>query len=93
VETLAGGPKTVSDLAAPVAMKLPSFMQHLRLLEASGIVVTSKSGRIRTCWLDPTALDEVERWVGQRRRSWVDRLDGLETFLSQANEGAKRKPK
>jgi DNA-binding transcriptional ArsR family regulator len=81
VEVLAAGPKTVSELAEPAGMRLTSFMQHLRLLEATGIVTTSKIGRVRTCKLVPTGLDEVEGWIDQRRADWNAKLDRLEDYL------------
>ena len=91
VEQLTAGPRTVSELAEPSAMRLTSFMQHLRLLEASGIVVTSKAGRVRTCRLDPASLEEVEGWIKRRRDRWIAKLDKLEEFLDQTSETTKGK--
>lgn len=90
VEQLASGPRTVTELAEPSAMRLTSFMQHLRLLEASGIVVTSKAGRVRTCRLQPAALEEVEGWINQRRTGWVASLDRLGSYLDSAATGKEK---
>src|SRR3546814_13658777 len=71
VERLSRGPASVSELARPLAMSLPSVMQHLQVLEASGLVRSEKAGRVRTCRIEPAALDVVERWVDQRRTRWA----------------------
>jgi DNA-binding transcriptional ArsR family regulator len=81
VDRLASGPLSVTELAEPFPMRLPSFLQHLRLLEASGIVVSTKSGRVRTVRLAPASLEEAERWIGQRRAMWTNRLDRLGDYL------------
>jgi DNA-binding transcriptional ArsR family regulator len=81
VDRLAAGPQSVTDLAAPFPMRLPSFIQHLRLLEASGIIVSTKVGRVRTFRLEPASLEEAERWIEQRRKLWTRRLDQLGDYL------------
>jgi DNA-binding transcriptional ArsR family regulator len=83
VERLSRGPATVSDLAEPLAMSLPSVMQHLQVLEASGLVRSQKAGRVRTCELEPKALSEAERWISNRRTMWEGRLDRLGDFLDE----------
>ncbi len=83
VERLGSGPASVSDLAGRFPMALPSFMQHLRLLENAGLVRTEKQGRVRTCTLEPLALAQVERWIVERRREVEKRYDRLALFLNQ----------
>lgn len=81
VEQLASRPRSVSELAEPFEMSLPGVLQHLQVLEASGLIVSEKAGRVRTCRLQPEALDEVERWIAERRTRWERRLDRLEHYL------------
>lgn len=83
VERLGRGPASVSDLAGNYAMALPSFMKHLKQLEASGLVRTEKQGRIRTCTLEPLALTAVDRWIADRRRDWHARFDRLGAYLDR----------
>lgn len=83
IDHLMAGPASVSDLASPMAISLPAVMQHLAVLENSGIVRTEKAGRVRTCSLDPVALSQVEGWIGERRRMWESRLDSLGKFLAK----------
>ena len=89
VERLTRGPASVSDLAKPLAMSLPAVMQHLAVLEASGLVRSEKAGRVRTCRVDPDALSLAERWINDRRREWERRLDRLGDYLATLKtEGA-----
>lgn len=81
VERLAQGPATVGELKAPFLMSLPAVMQHLAVLETSGLVVSQKSGRVRTCRINPAALAEAERWLAERRLEWERRLDRLGDYL------------
>lgn len=83
VERLSRGPASVSDLAKPFAMSLPAIVQHLQVLEASGLVRSEKVGRVRTCRLDPEALTGVDRWLERCRRLWTDRLDRLDDYLRE----------
>jgi DNA-binding transcriptional ArsR family regulator len=83
LERLGGGPASVSELARPLAMSLPAVVQHLQVLEASGLVSTRKIGRVRTCQLEPGALQQVERWVEARRLEWERRLDRLGAYLAE----------
>ena len=87
VERLAKGPASVSELKAPFVMSLPAVMQHLALLETSGLVVTQKSGRVRTCRINPARLAEAERWIEGQRLEWERRLDRLGDYLQTLNEG------
>jgi DNA-binding transcriptional ArsR family regulator len=81
VERLAQGPASVSELKRPLDMSLPAVMQHLAVLETSGLVVSQKSGRVRTCRINPAALAEAERWIAERRLEWERRLDRLGDYL------------
>lgn len=78
---LAAGPAPVSELARPFDMALPSFLQHLRVLEASRLVRSRKAGRVRTYRLAPQALQAAEGWLADQRRFWEKRLDQLDRFL------------
>ncbi len=82
VERLARGPASVSELARPLAMSLPAVVQHLQVLEASGLVRSEKSGRVRTCRIEPAALKAAERWIAERRSTWERRLDRLGDYLA-----------
>lgn len=86
VERLCRGPASVSELAKPFAMSLPAVVQHLQLLEASGLVRTEKVGRVRTCRIEDAALQKVERWVNDRRKLWERRLDRLGVFLAEQED-------
>lgn len=81
VERMSRGPVSVSDLARPLDMTLPAVMQHLAVLEASGLVQSQKVGRVRTCQINPDALSAAEQWINQRRIEWVHRLDRLGLYL------------
>ncbi len=81
VDRLCRRPASVSDLARPLAMSLPAVMQHLEVLERSGLVRTEKVGRVRTCTLDPRALRRAEQWIQRRRSQWEQRLDRLGAVL------------
>jgi DNA-binding transcriptional ArsR family regulator len=86
VERLAQGPATVSELAKPLAMSLPGVMQHLAVLEASGLVTSEKIGRVRTCRIEPKAMSQAERWIAERRAQWERRLDRLGQFLDETKD-------
>ena len=88
VERLSRGPASVSELAQPLSMSLPSVLQHLQLLESSGIILSEKIGRVRTCRISPKALKTAEQWISERRASWERRLDKLGEYL--AAQPAKR---
>lgn len=90
VERLSCGPASVSELAAPLDMSLSAVMQHLRVLEASGLVLSEKVGRVRTCRIEARALSRAEQWINDRRRSWEGRLDHLGDYLAQTAEDPKQ---
>src|SRR5690242_10744021 len=81
VERLSRGPAPVSELARPLPMSLPAAMQHLGVLEAAGLVRSSKIGRVRTCAIEPQALSRVEQWINARQAEWERRLDRLDEYL------------
>src|SRR5271157_5502437 len=88
VERLTAEPASVTELARPLAMSLPAVMQHLAVLEASGLVRSKKTGRVRTCRVDPEALSLAEQWISARRIEWERRLDRLGRYLATLeNEG------
>jgi DNA-binding transcriptional ArsR family regulator len=80
VSVLGQGPGSVSALAAPFTMALPSFMKHLSVLERSGVIRSRKVGRVRTCELVPKALSPAERWMAEQRATWEARTDRLAGF-------------
>jgi DNA-binding transcriptional ArsR family regulator len=86
VDRLAQGPASVSELAKPLAMSLPAVMQHLAVLEASGLVKSEKIGRVRTCSIEPAALTRAEQWISERRALWERRLDRLGQFLDETKD-------
>lgn len=91
VERLTRGPASVSELAKPLAMSLPAVMQHLEVLEASGLVRSRKVGRVRTCTIEPAALRKAEQWITGRRTSWERRLDRLGEYLAEHDDQPTRK--
>ncbi|WP_417627685.1 ArsR/SmtB family transcription factor [Pararhodobacter aggregans] len=80
---LARGPASVSDLAQPFDMALPSLMGHLRKLEEAGLIDTRKDGRVRTCAIVPEAFAPVRGWLDEQRALWEGRLDRLEDYVMQ----------
>jgi DNA-binding transcriptional ArsR family regulator len=92
VEHLGRGSASVSELARPLPMSLPAVVQHLKVLEASGLVVSEKVGRVRTCRLDVKRLDTVQDWITARRQTWERRLDRLGDYLA-AHPDAQPNPK
>jgi len=83
VERLVQGAATVSELARPLPMSLPAVMLHLKVLEESGLVTSEKTGRVRTCRVDPKMLSQAEQWVSERRQMWERSLDRLGAFLDE----------
>jgi|SRR6185369_506874 len=83
VEQLSRGPASVSELAKPLDMSLSAVMQHLQVLEASGLVTSQKEGRVRTCRIEPRVLQSAEDWIVQTRAGWERRLDRLAEFLAE----------
>lgn len=86
VERLSGGPATVSELALPFRMALPSFTQHLDVLERCGLVSSRKAGRVRTYELVPEPLQEAQHWMAAQRDNWTRRLDQLDRYLEATKE-------
>ena len=84
LERLSRGPASVSELGRPLAMSLAAVVQHVQVLEASGLVRSQKTGRTRTCTINPAALDSAESWISERRTLWERRLDRLGDYLSDA---------
>ena len=92
VEQLGTGPASVSQLAAPLPMSMPAVVQHLKVLEDSGLVESHKVGRVRTCRLVVKRLDTVQDWIDERRRTWERRLDRLGDYLvAEAAAESKKK--
>jgi DNA-binding transcriptional ArsR family regulator len=83
VEHHSRGPASVSALAKPLDMTLSGVVQHLAVLEASGLVQSEKAGRVRTCRIDPLALRTAEDWIAERRATWERRLDRLGHYLAE----------
>ncbi|PQO41590.1 ArsR/SmtB family transcription factor [Blastopirellula marina] len=81
LERLSRGPASVSELAKPFSMALPSFVQHLGILEQCQLVRSSKQGRVRTFELVPQSLQTAEDWLGRQRQLWERRLDQLDDYL------------
>lgn len=86
LEQLSSGPATVSELAEPFDMQLPSFVQHLSLLEDSRLVKSKKQGRVRTYEIVPERLMVVENWLSARRQQWEQRLDRFDEYVKQLKE-------
>src|SRR5262245_33115660 len=89
VDRLTRGPASVSELAKPLRMSLPAVVQHLQVLEQSGLVRTEKVGRVRTCRIEAAALRAAERWISERRMIWERRLDRLDALLASEEETTK----
>jgi DNA-binding transcriptional ArsR family regulator len=87
LEQLSVGPATVSELAAPFDMKLPSFVQHLSVLELSRLVKSRKRGRVRTYEIAPERFKLAEDWLTEQRQLWEARLDRFDTYVKHLNEG------
>jgi len=86
VERLTEGPASVSELAEPLPMSLPGVVQHLHVLEESGLVRSKKVGRVRTYRIEAAALRPAERWISDRRVGWKGRLDRLGTYLEEQSK-------
>lgn len=83
IARLSRAPASVSELARPLRMSLPAVMQHLQMLEASGLVRSEKKGRVRTCRIEPGALAAAESWITEQRALWESRLDRFEDYLEE----------
>ena len=85
IEKLSKGPITVSRLAKPLDITLAAVVQHLQILEKSGLVRSEKVGRVRTCRIEAKGFSVVERWIADRRSLWETRFDRLGTLLDEAD--------
>jgi DNA-binding transcriptional ArsR family regulator len=83
LDQLAGGPASVSDLAQPLRMTFAAVLQHVQVLEGSGLIASHKTGRVRTCSLNEQALRRAEQWLTDRRAVWERRLDRLAAVLDE----------
>ncbi|PZW50883.1 ArsR family transcriptional regulator [Humitalea rosea] len=83
---LGQGPASISELARPFGMALPSFMKHIHLLEESGWIRTHKEGRVRTCAIETRAFVTVQAWLSEQRALWEGRTDRLEHFVIQTKD-------
>ena len=86
VERLSLGPATVSELAEPLPMSLSAVVQHIEVLQVSGLISSEKVGRVRTCRIEPRALRTAEQWIAERRTTWAARLDRLGEVLAELPE-------
>jgi DNA-binding transcriptional ArsR family regulator len=86
LERLSESPTSVSALAKPLDITLAAVVQHLQILEESGLVHTEKLGRVRTCRIEPGGLSAAEKWIADRRSTWERRLDRLGDLLAQCDE-------
>lgn len=87
LERLSRGPASVSELAEPLPMSLPAVVQHLQVLEDSGLVRSQKVGRVRTCRAQPERLRWAQRWIDERRQGWDRGLDRLGDYLAETDPG------
>jgi len=86
LDRLIEGPASVSDLAQPMPMTLAAVVQHVQVLETTGLIVTEKVGRVRTCRIVEPALREVEQWIAERRELWETRFDRLGEILAEHHQ-------
>jgi DNA-binding transcriptional ArsR family regulator len=86
LEKLSAGPISVSRLAEPLDITLAAVVQHLQVLEESGLVQTEKAGRVRTCRIEPSGFSAAEKWIGDRRSMWERRLDRLGDLFAEPDE-------
>ena len=95
VMRLSRAPASVGELSKPFAMAMPTLLQHVRVLEASGLIATEKTGRVRTCTLRGEVVAKTEEWLARQRAVWEGRLDRMETYVMQLHatetKNAKRK--
>lgn len=83
VQQLGAGSATISELAQPFDMALPSFMKHISVLESSGLINSEKVGRVRTCKLVPQTLDDIDQWIDALRQAWGKNFDRLDEYLDK----------
>lgn len=92
LETLSRGPASVSSLAKPLGITLAAVVQHVQILESSGVVRTQKIGRVRTCSLEPAGFAVAADWIAERRALWERRLDRLGDILTEEDTIAEKRP-
>ena len=80
---LSRGPASVSELARPLPISFPAVLQHLQALEASGLISTQKTGRVRTCRIEPEAMSAAESWIAGQRAVWEGRVNRFETYVDE----------
>lgn len=83
---LAEGPAPVTELANPTGLRLPTVMRHLSVLEAAGLIATSKDGRVRSCAIVPEALAPVRTWLDEQQTIWEERLDRMDEYVMKLME-------
>ena len=83
---LAEGPASVTELASPTGLRLPTVMRHLSVLEEAGLIATAKDGRVRSCAILPEALTPVRAWLDEQRAIWESRLDRLDDYVMKLME-------
>jgi DNA-binding transcriptional ArsR family regulator len=93
VERLSQGPASVSELGRPLSMSLAAVVQHVQVLEVSGLVRSQKVGRTRTCNINPAVLRSAEAWISERRSLWERRLDRLGDYLADADDKPSEEPR
>ena len=86
VGRLCDGPKSVSELSEPFKIALPSLLKHVRVLEQSGLVSSEKIGRVRTCKIEPHALQATDAWIRQHILAWEQRLDRMEAHIERTKK-------
>lgn len=86
VARLAEGPASAGDLVSPFRMALPTFLQHLKVLEAAGLIVTQKAGRTRVCRISPAGIARAEGWLAAQRAKWQAQTDRLQDFLELGHD-------
>ena len=91
VERLREGPASVKELAEPFDMALPSFVQHLKILEDAGLIGSHKVGRVRTCYLEQARFSEIEQWVLGMQKYWEDRIDALSEYAEAMHKSSSSK--
>jgi DNA-binding transcriptional ArsR family regulator len=90
VTRLSRGPASVSELSRPFGMAKPTMLQHIRVLEQSGLIDTEKAGRVRRCEMRPAALGATEAWLARQRSAWEARLDRMEDYVTQLHAQEKK---
>jgi len=90
VMRLSRQPASVSELSRPFAMAMPTLLQHVRVLEASGLIETEKKGRVRTCSLRAEGMARTEQWLALQRAAWEQRLDRMEAYVEELHATEKR---